>query len=237
MFVYRFLDEKKNIIYIGKTDNLKRRMREHETNGHLSKKAYSETKTVEYIKFNSEIDQYLGEILLINKYRPKYNSSYLSKGKCSIETNILENWKIYSHNGECIEEIEDRIDKIKWELNKHQSELMEVKRILEQKEKLEKELEETEKKLLIKKNNPYHMKKKNFTLNSIEELEDGWYKSDIYNEIRQEDITVIKEKGDIQSIYIGLDKKTDKNNNMTERMDFYTELIKIEKLLLDWQRI
>lgn len=77
--VYRFLDDYKNTIYIGMTDNIYRRLFEqHFTkNGHLAKrgKDYNKVAKVEYIKLNDPADTSGFEMYLIDKYKPIWNSS------------------------------------------------------------------------------------------------------------------------------------------------------------------
>ena len=40
-YVYRFIDGKGNIIYVGKTVNINSRMQQHFSNGHLDKQCYN----------------------------------------------------------------------------------------------------------------------------------------------------------------------------------------------------
>ena len=73
-YVYRFLDEEHNVIYVGRTTSFTRRMAEHFSgNGHLPKEAYLTTRRVEFIKVPNELDMTIIELILIGKYRPEYN--------------------------------------------------------------------------------------------------------------------------------------------------------------------
>ena len=72
-YVYRFKNEKQEVIYIGKTIDLDGRIRKHK---HLDNKCYEEIKTVEYITLNTVDDMDLAERYLIAKYKPKYNTVY-----------------------------------------------------------------------------------------------------------------------------------------------------------------
>ncbi|AKQ08417.1 hypothetical protein PQE66_gp102 [Bacillus phage PBC2] len=74
-FIYRFLSKHGEVIYIGRTNNLERRiMQEHFTkNGHLPKECYDECKEVEYMELSSESEMKIYELYLINKYNPRYN--------------------------------------------------------------------------------------------------------------------------------------------------------------------
>ena len=97
-YVYRFLNEKDNTIYIGKTcRKLESRMEEHfGGKGHLNKQCYKDTYRIEYLKFKTDADSLLVETYLINKYRPQYNKANKSKYEGqTIKLDIKENWKLY----------------------------------------------------------------------------------------------------------------------------------------------
>lgn len=72
-FVYRFLDSQYNILYIGSTTALRKRIRKH---NHLPKECYERTKHIEYFRVNNEVDAKIYEVYLINKYRTPFNSEY-----------------------------------------------------------------------------------------------------------------------------------------------------------------
>ena len=66
-YVYRFLDNEKNIIYVGKTkQDLEQRFNGH---SHLPDACYSLTHEIEYIECKTESDMSIKEIYYINKYR------------------------------------------------------------------------------------------------------------------------------------------------------------------------
>ena len=97
-YVYRFLNEKDNTIYIGKTcRKLELRMEEHfGGKGHLDKQCYKDTYRIEYLKFKTDADSLLVETYLINKYRPQYNKANKSKYEGqTIKLDIKEDWKLY----------------------------------------------------------------------------------------------------------------------------------------------
>lgn len=74
-YVYKFLDETGNIIYIGKTDNIHNRMKQHfSKNGHLPSECYESVVTVFYAAVPTKCDADILETFLINKYSPKYNT-------------------------------------------------------------------------------------------------------------------------------------------------------------------
>lgn len=72
-YVYRFLDSQGSIIYVGKTNDMKRRMRQHFLRGHLPKECYKKTNEVQYMKFKSEVESSIYEIYYINKFKPIFN--------------------------------------------------------------------------------------------------------------------------------------------------------------------
>lgn len=85
-YVYRFLDEKNNILYVGKTVDLDKRMNVHfGNNGHLSENEYAKVKKVEYIRCDNQAEMSVKEIYFINKYKPPFNTSMLWDGNVFIE--------------------------------------------------------------------------------------------------------------------------------------------------------
>jgi excinuclease UvrABC nuclease subunit len=78
-YVYRFLDSKGNIVYIGKTVNMDNRMQSHFTKGHLSKECYNSVAKIEYQKYKTESDSLIMETYYITKYSPKYNKLQQSR--------------------------------------------------------------------------------------------------------------------------------------------------------------
>ena len=93
-YVYRFLDSKGNIIYVGKTVNMDNRMQSHFTKGHLSKECYNSVAKIEYQKYKTESDSLIMETYYITKYSPKYNKLGQSRDVPTI-TFDEKNWKIY----------------------------------------------------------------------------------------------------------------------------------------------
>lgn len=98
-YIYRFLDSNLKPIYVGKTNNLDRRFKQHFTKGHLPKECYDSVYSMEYIKVNSELNALLLETFYINKYRPKYNKLNKTYKATSIDDvnlkEIKDNWKVY----------------------------------------------------------------------------------------------------------------------------------------------
>nr|WP_195931217.1 GIY-YIG nuclease family protein [[Eubacterium] tenue] len=76
-YLYRFLDREENIIYIGKTSNLDRRIRNHlYGNGGLSDECYSRLSKIQVLEFESQTLRDINEIYYINIFKPPYNKEY-----------------------------------------------------------------------------------------------------------------------------------------------------------------
>jgi excinuclease UvrABC nuclease subunit len=94
-YVYRFIDTQGQIIYVGKTISMRRRMAEHFGGmGHLDKKCYKSVARIEYQKHNTESDALTYETYYIAKYSPKYNKVGQSRDKPTLELEEKE-WKTY----------------------------------------------------------------------------------------------------------------------------------------------
>ena len=97
MYVYRFLNIKREVIYIGRTSNFSRRIRnEHFTDrGHLPAECYRETEWVEFAAVKSENESKVYELYLIEKYMPKYNIRDTGGGKFTFPVPELV-WNVYT---------------------------------------------------------------------------------------------------------------------------------------------
>ena len=93
-YVYRFIDGKGNIIYVGKTVNINNRMQQHFSNGHLAKECYNTVAKIEYQKYKTESDSLIMETYYITKYSPKYNKLQQSRDLPTIEFNE-GSWRTY----------------------------------------------------------------------------------------------------------------------------------------------
>ncbi len=73
--VYFFLGEKRKIIYIGKAADIKERVQSHFSNilDTKSRQKIENTKTIEFVECNSEIEALFLEAEFIKRYQPKYN--------------------------------------------------------------------------------------------------------------------------------------------------------------------
>ena len=94
-YVYRFIDEKGNIIYVGKTVNINNRMQQHFSDkGHLPKECYNSVAKIEYQKYKTESDSLIMETYYITKYSPKYNKLQQSRDLPTIEFDE-GSWRTY----------------------------------------------------------------------------------------------------------------------------------------------
>ena len=86
-YVYEFLDENENILYIGSTGNIANRMKQHfslKRNVKMGVKEYDSVKTVQYAECDSRNGASIAEIYLIQKYHPCLNTEYSEWGETSI---------------------------------------------------------------------------------------------------------------------------------------------------------
>lgn len=69
MFIYKFIDSDNKVIYIGKTKDLKRRLRQHKR----EKEWFNEVNKIYFAECLNETDLNIYEVYFINKYTPIYN--------------------------------------------------------------------------------------------------------------------------------------------------------------------
>lgn len=86
-YLYRFLNINGDILYIGRTSDIGRRiLKEHFTaNTHLPNECYLETEKVEYTEIVYESEEVAYEAILINQYAPKYNIQFKDDGNFAIQ--------------------------------------------------------------------------------------------------------------------------------------------------------
>ena len=98
-YLYRFIDESNNIIYIGKTNRLlKRLIKEHFTEkGHLSQECYDKVVRIEILRLNSDSDMHTAELYFINKFKPEYNNKDKGKGELSFSIPYFDemSWELF----------------------------------------------------------------------------------------------------------------------------------------------
>lgn len=86
-YVYRFLDEDSNILYVGRTINLENRVGQHfSVRGHIEEECYKKVKYIEYIMLDTEFDMIVKEIYYISSLNPPYNKRH----KYKIEGSLLD---------------------------------------------------------------------------------------------------------------------------------------------------
>lgn len=77
-YIYRFLDKNNNIIYIGKTKDIYKRINDHfGVKGHLPKDCYDTVERVEFATLYSYIDMNIYEMYLIDTIKPIYNTQFI----------------------------------------------------------------------------------------------------------------------------------------------------------------
>lgn len=100
---YRFIDKLDNIIYIGSSKSIHKRLRQHfgGKQGHLGSMVYDQVARVEICKCEDYPTALALENVLISKYRPKFNRKDKSHNinfkatKNSQFYEKLENWQLY----------------------------------------------------------------------------------------------------------------------------------------------
>ena len=93
-YTYRFLDVNNNVIYVGYTWNIDKRISDHFTRGHLPKECYKKIARIECIKWKTKCDAQVMEVYYINKYKPKYNKLNKKNDTLTIKVDEKE-WKTY----------------------------------------------------------------------------------------------------------------------------------------------
>ena len=96
-YCYRFLDEKNNVVYVGKTVNLANRMKNHfSKKSHLAHTdLYKQVQRIEYITCKDEFQSLQNELYYINLYKPRYNSQSKIKQLIKRDPSIKDNWKVW----------------------------------------------------------------------------------------------------------------------------------------------
>lgn len=103
-YVYMFLDENEEVLYIGSSKHLAKRIRiQHfsNLNGNLNEECISETYKILYHQSLSESDMKVKERYLINKLTPKYNDKMNNRDKFSFEIPNI-NWILFSIDNETL---------------------------------------------------------------------------------------------------------------------------------------
>lgn len=97
-YVYKFLDNCGDIIYIGRTKDLEQRMTTHFSNGHLPQNCYNSVSKVYYTEFDNYADMCMYEIYLINTLKPKFNTQYNKDNSVYVSEFKVPDKKWYRYN-------------------------------------------------------------------------------------------------------------------------------------------
>lgn len=74
-YIYKFINYEGNIIYVGKTGDIKKRMKQHfGPRPHLPKECYEQVYKIYYASVSSKYNAEFLETFFINKYHPIYNT-------------------------------------------------------------------------------------------------------------------------------------------------------------------
>lgn len=90
-YVYRFKDKNGNILYVGRTHNLKQRFRQHE---HLTNNIV----TIEYIECNTETEMAIKEIYYINLYYNNDSTNIRDVYDKPSDLGFNDIWILYDNN-------------------------------------------------------------------------------------------------------------------------------------------
>lgn len=96
-YVYKYVFDN-SVIYVGLTDNLKRRVKEHASGIGLESKflPYLDTVEIYYHKCSNATEMKALEALLINHYKPMLNVVNVEPGDSTVITNV--DWELYNEN-------------------------------------------------------------------------------------------------------------------------------------------
>ena len=102
--VYRFINNKGDIIYIGKSKRIVTRLtKEHFTkNGHLPSDCYNQTVKVEICMFKTEADMMIAELYFINIYKPYYNTDSKTVDSVTVSINGFDDMEWEEFNSKKI---------------------------------------------------------------------------------------------------------------------------------------
>ena len=95
-FVYKFISDKNQVLYVGKTVNMDARMKQHfSQKSHLHGSGlYEQIQRIEYMTCKNEFEALQKELMYINFYKPKFNTA--SKIKQLIDPPpSTDKWKVY----------------------------------------------------------------------------------------------------------------------------------------------
>lgn len=96
-YVYRFMGNDGEILYVGRTIDMEQRVKTHFSSaGHLNSECYERTLKVEYIGLPTKIDMVIKELYYINKWKPSYNTKDKQDSDMEVEIDeTVDNWIEY----------------------------------------------------------------------------------------------------------------------------------------------
>ena len=74
-YVYRFINKDEQIIYVGSTEDLHKRLKQHFEHGHLCDYCYNQVLYVDYAEFSTRTEAYMYEQYEIARLQPEYNTN------------------------------------------------------------------------------------------------------------------------------------------------------------------
>lgn len=84
-FVYRFINKDEEIIYVGSTEDLHKRLKQHFEHGHLGDYCYNQVLYVDYAEFKTRTEAYMYEQYEITKLQPQFNENGKIDEKLDLE--------------------------------------------------------------------------------------------------------------------------------------------------------
>lgn len=91
MYIYKFLNINKEVIYVGRAKNIVYRFSSHH---HLNNNCYNEINEIHYSILSNDDESAIYERYYINKLNPKYNTQYKNNSKFRFTLPDLK-WNIY----------------------------------------------------------------------------------------------------------------------------------------------
>jgi predicted GIY-YIG superfamily endonuclease len=93
-YIYKFLDINDNVIYVGQTTNMEKRMYQHKKYNYRNFELYSNIYKIRYAEVESDYHMNIYEIHYICKYNSKYNTEFKTNNKRLFDIPEVE-WKLY----------------------------------------------------------------------------------------------------------------------------------------------
>ena len=84
-YVYRFVNKDEQIIYVGSTEDLRKRLKQHFEHGHLGDYCYNKVLYVDYAEFRTRTEAYMYEQYEIAILQPEFNTNGKIAEKLELE--------------------------------------------------------------------------------------------------------------------------------------------------------